>query len=138
CQDPAAAQKVLQQGLSDETTDTGLLDEIERLAQVTGEWAGAAAALLGAVEAAQGRGPEDGRLLCVRAAIWQRDEVGDRAAAESAFAKAAEFEPENDEVLAELEALQGDAGRERDLIATLQRRARLALDDEVRLGMYRR
>lgn len=138
CQDPGAAQKVLQQGLADDPTDAALLDEIERLAPITGAWADAAQAVLSAVEAAEGLDPVSGRELCVRVASWQRDKLGDRAAAEAALVKASEFEPDNDEVLAELEALQTDPGRERDLIATLERRARLALDDEERLGMYRR
>lgn len=138
CHDPAAAQKVLQQGLADDPADGALLDEIERLAPVTGDWAGAALALLEAVDAAEGLDPVSGRELCVRVAVWRRDKLGDRGGAEAAFAKASEYEPENDEVLAEIEALQTDPGRERDLIATLERRARLALDDEERLRMYRR
>jgi tetratricopeptide (TPR) repeat protein len=137
CRDPAAAQKVLQQGLSDDPTDTGLHDEIERLAPLTGDWAGAAQALLAAASAPK-LPPDSGRELCVRAATWLRDKVGDRGAAEAAFARASALEPENDDVLAELEALQDGAGRERDLIATLERRARLALDDSRRLDMYQR
>ncbi len=138
CRDPAAAQKVLQQGLSDDPTDTGLHDEIERLAPITGDWSGAAQALLSAASSAGKLPPEAGRELCVRAATWLRDKVGDRDAAEAAFARASALEPENDDVLAELEELQVGAGRERDLIATLERRARLALDDSRRLEMYQR
>lgn len=138
CRDPAAAQKVLQQGLSDDPTDSALYDELERLGPITGDWAGAANAVLGAIGAAKKLDPATGRELTVRAAIWLRDKVGDRDAAEAAFVRASALEPENDEVLAELEDLQGGPGRERDLIATLERRAKLALDDDRRLDMYRR
>lgn len=138
CQDPAAAQQVLQQGLLDDPTDASVLDEIERLAPITGNWAKAAEALLAAVKTADSLDPELARELCTRAAEWLRDKVGDAGAAEAALVRASELSPDNDEVLAQLEALQGAPGRELDLIATLKRRARLALDDEARLAMYRR
>ncbi len=138
CRDPGAAQKVLQQGLSDDPSDGSLLDELERLAPITSDWAGAANALLAAVDSAKDLDAAQGRELSVRAAVWLRDKVSDRKAAESAFARASKLEPDNDEVLAELEDLQGGEGRERDLIETLERRAKLALDDERRFEMYRR
>lgn len=138
CQDPAAAQRVLQQALVDDPADGSVLDELERLAPITGDWAGAATALLSAVGSATGLDAQSGRELCMRAAGWLRDKVGDAAAAEGALVRAAEFAPDDDDVLAELEALQSAPGRERDLIETLKRRARLALDDDARLEMYRR
>ena len=63
--------------------------------------------------------------------------VEDPAAAESALTKALEFEPNSDEVLVLLEQLQGAEGREKDLVATLRRRAKLQFDDERREELYR-
>ncbi len=138
CNDPSAAQRVLQLGLLDDVSDTGLHDEIERLARLTGDWSGAAAALTNAVESVEDISAEAAFEMCVRAGTWQRDRASDLEGAERAFAKAWEFNPDSDDVLADLERLQQGEGRERDLIATLGKRAKLALDEDARLGMYRR
>jgi lipopolysaccharide biosynthesis regulator YciM len=45
CKDPIAAQRVLDQGLLEAPTDGALLDELERLAAITGDWQGSASAL---------------------------------------------------------------------------------------------
>lgn len=138
CGDPSAAQRVLAQGLSDDPTDSQLIEELERLAPITQNWEGAAAALRDAIEQKGGElSPELGRDLCVRLATWQRDKVEDAAAAEQALKRALEFEPSSDETLVLLEQLQRVPGRERDLIQTLRRRAKLALDEEQREQLYR-
>ncbi len=137
CSDPTQAQRVLQQGLSDDPTDAALLEEIERLAPITGNWEGAAAALRDAIEKAADLVPDTGRELCVRLATWQRDKVEDTAAAEQALVKALEFDPSSDEVLVLVEQLQRAPGREKDLIATLRRRAKLQLDEQQREDLFR-
>jgi tetratricopeptide (TPR) repeat protein len=135
--DPGAAQRVLQQGLLDDPADSALLAEIERLAPLTGNWEGAAAALRDAVDQKTDLLPDVARDLCVRVAIWQRDRAESSAAAERALARALEFDPQSDEVLVSLEQLQRVPGRERDLVATLRRRAKLQPDDERREDLFR-
>ena len=136
--DSASAQKVLQQGLSDDPTDSALLDEIERLAGTTGNWEGAAAALRVAIDEKTDLVPDSARDLCVRLATWYRDRVEDGNAAEAALVKALEYDASADEVLVQIEQLQGAPGRERDLVATLRRRAKLQVDDERRTELYQR
>ena len=137
CKDPAAAQRVLQQGLLEAPTDGALLDELERLAGITGDWAGAASALSAAIDKHTDLLSDAAVSLCVRLATWQRDKVGSATAAEAALNRALEFEPDSDEVLVLIEALQRVPGRERDLCATLRRRAKLQLDEERREDLYR-
>jgi tetratricopeptide (TPR) repeat protein len=143
CKDAASAQRVLQQGLADDPADAALLDEIERLAAVTGHWEGAARALehaldQHALEQAGNLLPDAASRLYARLAAWYRDRVEDAEAAEQALGKALEHEPANDDVLAALERLQSVPGRELDLVATLRRRAKLKLDDAEREQLYRR
>jgi tetratricopeptide (TPR) repeat protein len=137
CHDAASAQRVLQQGLSDDPNDASLLDELERLAPITGNWEGAAAALRDAIEKSPDLLPGTARDLAVRLATWQRDKIEDSRAAEQALLKALEFDPNSDEVLVLLEQLQRASGREADLVTTLRRRAKLALDEERREDLYR-
>ncbi len=136
--DPAAAQRVLQQGLVDDPADTALLEQIERLAGITGNWQPAATALREAIEKKLDLVPDVARDLLVRVAAWYRDRASDERAAEKALEKALEFDPESDDVLVQIETLQAGAGRERDLVQTLRRRAKLGLDDEARVTLYRR
>ncbi|HYJ10221.1 MAG TPA: hypothetical protein VEX18_14460, partial [Polyangiaceae bacterium] len=56
--DPKAAQRVLEQGLAEAPEDTALLEEIERLAPVTGEWNKACQALSSAISVKQDLTPE--------------------------------------------------------------------------------
>ena len=137
CKDPVAAQRVLQQGLLEAPTDGSLLDELERLAAITGDWLGAAGALSAAIEQHSDLSPEAAVALCVRLSAWEKDRVGNATAAEVALNRALSFEPDSDEVLVLIEALQRVPGRERDLSATLRRRAKLQLDEERREDLYR-
>ena len=50
CKDVTAAQRVLEQGLLEAPTDGALLDELERLAAITGDFQGAASALSDAID----------------------------------------------------------------------------------------
>ena len=137
CSDASAAQRVLQQGLSDDPTDATLLDDIERLAETTSNWEGAAAALRTALEQATDIPPDSARDLAVRLSTWQRDKVEDPKAAEEALEKALSFDPQSDDVLVLIEQLQRVEGRERDLVKTLRQRAKLSLDDQRREDLYR-
>jgi tetratricopeptide (TPR) repeat protein len=135
--DPAAAQRVLQEGVLEAPTDGALLDELERLATITGDFQSAASALAETIEKHTDLLPEAAVALCVRLATWQRDRVGSTSAAEAALNRALSFEPDSDEVLILIEALQRVPGRERDLCATLRRRAKLQLDEAYREELYR-
>jgi len=137
CRDPAAAQRVLEQGLLEAPTDGALLDELERLATITGDWQGSAGALSQAIDKHSDLSAEAAVALCVRLANWQKDRVGSPSAAEAALNRALGFEPDSDDVLLLIEALQRTPGRERDLCATLRRRAKLQLDEERREELYR-
>jgi len=137
CKDPAAAQRVLEQGLQEAPTDGALLDELERLAVITGDWQSAASALSQALDKHSDLLPEAAVALCVRLASWQKDRVNSAGAAEAALNRALTFEPDNDDVLLLIEGLQRTPGRERDLCATLRRRAKLQLDEERREDLYR-
>ncbi|HVU03518.1 MAG TPA: tetratricopeptide repeat protein [Polyangiaceae bacterium] len=136
--DPAAAQRVLQQGLADDPSDSALLEQIERLAGITGNWDGAAAALRDAVDKKVDLVPDVARDLSVRVAVWYRDRANDAKSAEKALEKALEFDANSDEVLVQIEQLQTAPGRERDLVQTLRRRAKLQLDDDARQALYKR
>ncbi|MEB2314045.1 MAG: tetratricopeptide repeat protein [Sorangiineae bacterium] len=138
CSDPAAALRVLLQGLADDPADGALLDELERLAPITDGWQSAADALGGALRDAKELTPELARELWVRLATWRRDKLGDSAGAETALHEALEQGPNADEVLVLIEQLQSTRGRERDLVVTLRRRAGLELDLERREELYRR
>ena len=137
CQDPAGAQRVVQQGLADSLSDEALFDEIERLADITSDWKGAAVALNQALDEATGLPADLGRDLSMRLAMWQRDRAGDAAAAEMALTRALGFEPGSDEVLLQLEELQRQAGRVDELIGTLRTRAKLQLDEYSRIELYK-
>ena len=143
CGDPAAAQRVLQQGLADDPTNGAVLDELERLAPMTGDWGGAASALVRAVKGDPESGgadilPDTARELLVRAAVWFRDRADDKENAEKALSAASDADPASDDVLMMLEELQGAEGRERELVSTLRKRAKLQLDDERREELFRR
>ncbi|HET9933934.1 MAG TPA: tetratricopeptide repeat protein, partial [Polyangiaceae bacterium] len=137
-QNPRAAQGVIEQGLLDAPEDAGLLDEVERLAAITGDWRSAAEALERAVAAHPELSPESAVALCMRLSNWLSERASDVPGAERALNIALEHDPGNDEVLARLEQLQQGSGRERDLLQTLRRRARLQIDDEQRESLYRR
>lgn len=126
--DTERAQRVIEQGVADAPEDGGLMDELERLAGITGDWAGAAAALAQAVEDHPEIGPEPLVELCVRRADWLKTRAQDLAGAEQALRKALSLDAENDDVLLLLEDLQRGAGEERSLLETLRLRARLQTD----------
>ncbi len=136
--DPAAAQRVLQQGLPDAPGEQSLLDEIERLAPITGNWEGAAAALRDAIEKnANTLLPDTAIPLTLRLAGWLRDKAEDKRGAEQALLKGLDFDPTNDEILGQVEQLQRGPGREKELLETLRRRGKLQSDPTRREELYK-
>lgn len=135
--DPRAAQRVIELGLAEAPDDSALLEEIERLAPVTGEWDKACQALSIAIAAKTSLTPEAGVSLSMRLAAWYRDRASDNASAETALKRALDFDPSSDEVLQSIEQLQRAPGRELDLFGTLRRRAKLQVDEARREELYR-
>ncbi len=135
--DPAGGLKVLEEGIVEAPADSALLEEIERLARVTGGWAGAAAALSEAIDRHKdGILPDLACMLSLRRAGWLKDHAGDSAGAEAALLRGLEFDPVNDELLQALEDLQRASGRSRELAETLRRRAKLQSDELSRAELY--
>jgi tetratricopeptide (TPR) repeat protein len=129
---------VLEQGLAESPGDQGLLDEIERLAATTGAWTSGAGALRDALEAHRDSiVPDVACTLSLRLAHWLRDHAKDATGAEAALVRGLDFDPDNDEVLRELEELQRGSSRAVDLVATLRRRAKLQPDEVQRADLYR-
>ncbi len=135
--DPRAAQRVIELGLAEAPEDLALLEEIERLAAITGEWDKASQALARAIAAKSDLAPESGVELSMRLAGWYRDKAFDNASAETALKRALEFDPSSDDVLQAIEALQRAPGRELDLFGTLRQRAKLQVDESRREDLYR-
>jgi tetratricopeptide (TPR) repeat protein len=135
--DPKGAQQVLQQGLKDDPADADLLSEIERLAELSGQWESAADALGEVIAESSQLAPDVGKELCVRQAQWLSDKVGQGERAEAALEKAFELDPNAEDVLVQLEALQGAPGREMARVATMRRRARLQADEMSREDIYK-
>jgi tetratricopeptide (TPR) repeat protein len=136
--DPARGQSVVEQGLAEAPGDAGLLDELERLAAMTGGWTSASNALRDALEAHKdGIVPDVACSLSQRLAHWLRDHAKDTQAAEGALRRGLDFDPDNDELLRELEELQRGSGRALDLVETLRRRAKLQTDEVQRADLYK-
>jgi tetratricopeptide (TPR) repeat protein len=135
--DVLAAQRILQQGFIEEPGDEAALDELERLATISGEWSEAADALEQALSKAVGSESAMGRDIALRLASWRHERLHDDVGAERALGVALECSPDNDDILQQLEELQGAPGRERALIETLRKRGRLAVGDE-REEIFRR
>jgi golgin subfamily B member 1 len=136
--DPARGLAVLEEGIAETPSDSALLEEIERLAGVTGNWTTAARALSAAIERHRDHiVPDLACTLSLRLSRWLRDRAGDPAGAEAALVRGLEFDPVNDDLLEQLEDLQRGSGRARDLVETMRRRAKLQSDEERRAELYR-
>ncbi|HEY2517610.1 MAG TPA: tetratricopeptide repeat protein [Polyangiaceae bacterium] len=127
--DAGRAQRVVEEAMYDDPTDHDVLAEIERLApRNEGGWKSASGALEGALRESRDVPAGTRGELWLRLATWRRDKLNDTPAAEAAFLQALDVDPENVEVLRAVETLRRAPGRERDLIATLRRRAKLEPD----------
>jgi tetratricopeptide (TPR) repeat protein len=124
-QDPKAAQRQVERALKDEPTEAETFAELERLLPITVEWKQAADVVAGILAANDGLPSDTARDLWLKVAGWRRDHASDDRGAEEAFDKALGHDPENLEILKTIESLQRGAGREKDLVATLRRRAAL-------------
>jgi tetratricopeptide (TPR) repeat protein len=135
--DVGAAQRILQQGVVEEPSSLSTLEELARLASITGEWRGAAEALEDALQKIATVEPATGREIALTLADWRREHLKDDAGAERALEIALQCSPDNDDILGRLEELQSAPGREQALIETLRRRGKLA-EGEQREELFRR
>ncbi|MEO7097440.1 MAG: tetratricopeptide repeat protein, partial [Polyangiales bacterium] len=123
--DPKAAQRQVERALKDEPTEYEPFIELERLLPITEEWAQAAEVLAGILTTTTALSRDVARDMWLKLAGWRHDHVKDDRGAEDAYKQALTHDPENIDVLKTIEGLQRTSGRERDLIATLRRRAAL-------------
>ncbi|MFW5738828.1 MAG: tetratricopeptide repeat protein, partial [Myxococcota bacterium] len=135
--DTKRAQRVIEAALGDDVADNEVLGKLQELADVNQQWTEAAKAFSDALEKADDLDPMTARDLFTRLAGWHRDKLGDSGAAEAAMSEALERDPDNLDLLRSIEDLQREPGREKELIATLRRRAVLELDVDKRRELFR-
>ena len=135
--DRGRAQRAVEDAISEDPSDDDALAELERLAGDNGGWREAAEKLAEALDKASDLpgGHEDG--LYVRLATWSSGKLDDAGRAETAYVKALAIDPENVDVLRALEDIRRAPGRERELVETLRRRARLETDRSTKQDLLR-
>jgi tetratricopeptide (TPR) repeat protein len=127
----------VEEGMIEGPSVAELVDELERLAGITGDFTRAADSLKRAIDNQRERiVPDLACALARRLAVWHRDRRNDPTEAEAALLYGLEFDPDNEDLLIELEELQRKPGRERDLVATLRRRATLESSPDTRAELY--
>ncbi len=122
----------------EDASDGANCDELERLAEKTGDYAEAAETLSAAIEAL---GADTATLT--RADLWMRvgrlfhprGQNGPRA--EAAYERAVELDPARTEALGALVELRRVPARERDLVDTIRRLSRVERDPEAALALLR-
>jgi tetratricopeptide (TPR) repeat protein len=123
--DPKAAQRQIERAFRDDPTEPEVMSELDRLLPITGDWREAADVIASVLEKGDGLSRDQARELWTKVALIRRERLNDDRAAEEAYVKALSHDPENVELLRTIEGLQRGAGRERELVATLRRRAAL-------------
>ncbi|MEZ0229449.1 MAG: tetratricopeptide repeat protein [Planctomycetota bacterium] len=123
--DPKAAQRQIERAFRDDPSEHEPLAELDRLLPITSEWREAADVIAKTLESNTELSRDLARDLWTKVAGWRREHLKDDRAAEDAYVKALESDPENVDLLRTIEGLQRSAGRERDLVVTLRRRASL-------------
>ncbi len=97
--DTRRAQKVVEEALLDNPTDTDVLVELERLAEFNQGWVTAAESLAKAIAAASDLSADSARDAYVRLAIFYETHLSSAAEAEAALKHAIARDPENIEIL---------------------------------------
>jgi len=129
--DLGKALACLRKAFSEDPRETDLLDELERLAEASGEWE----SLRGLVKEAGARSEVDRDLrrdLNMRAAGWYRDRLADAAAAEACLREAIEADPDASAGHEALVDLLAAAGREAELLAAQRAWAAVEIDPETK------
>lgn len=135
--DAKHAQSILEAALLDDPSDMDVLSELERLMPITNDWSSGAAALEKAIPEAPSLTAETARDLYVRLAEWYRDRVSNKQAAENAYDQALAKDPEAIDIVRALEDLRRVPGRERELVDTLRKRAKLETDLEQKKSLLK-
>ena len=134
---PEKALESLRRAFEIDPRDSGLLDDIERLADQTSQWE----SLRGMVERVVEEGGVDRMLrkdLELRAAQWYRDRMGDLEATESRLRGAIAADPDATDAHAQLvELLRALDGREADLVAALREWANVEMSEDARKDRLR-
>jgi tetratricopeptide (TPR) repeat protein len=133
---PGALDAVIEAFTNDPSSEAAL-GEIERLAPAAGRWVDTRGVIERAVSAHEGLDDAMRATLYLRAARWYRDHLQDEVSAEARVTDALRCDPEYGEALALLELIHRGAGRERDLVVTLRRRAELELDGSEKKRLLR-
>lgn len=123
--DPKAAQRQLERALEADPTEHEPFIELERLLPITEQWQEAADVLARILRGEHHLSSDIARDFWTKVAVWRREHLKDERGAEDAYVEALKKDPENVEILRTLEGLQRAPGRERELVATLRRRAAL-------------
>lgn len=129
---PDRAQRVVEAALAAAPLDADLKVELDRLADVSGDRAGATAALAAALETFEAEPGDAARVAALWSEVATAREAADAAGAEVALRRALALEPDDLGRVRALEQLVRTAGRAGDLVEVLRTRARLepALPDK--------
>ncbi|MGZ5966930.1 MAG: tetratricopeptide repeat protein, partial [Polyangiales bacterium] len=123
--DPKAAQRQVEKALESDPGEPEPLAELERLLPITEQWREASDVIAGILRGENKPSRDLSRDLWTKVAGWRRDNLKDDRGAEEAYLAALEHDPESVDLLRTIEGLQRAAGREKELVATLRRRAAL-------------
>ncbi len=147
--DPKAAQRAVEAALAEDPTDLDVIAELERLAEKNTGFEAASDSLRRALEtfeAAPGTlsTPNLAQLaeggaakLWVRLAQWRKVHLSDARGAEEALLRGAKADPEDIDIVREIESLRRAPGRERDLVSTLRARAKLETELSEKRTLFR-
>jgi tetratricopeptide (TPR) repeat protein len=147
--DPRAAQRAVEAALAEDPTDLDVIAELERLAERNGDFDAASDSLRRALETFESAPgtlstPNLAQLagggaakLWVRLAEWRKVRLSDARGAEEALLRGAKADPDDLDIVKEIEALRRAPGRERDLVSTLRTRAKLETELSDKRKLYR-
>ncbi len=133
---PEQALKALRDAVRTDPRDLTLIDSLERLAEVSGDWA----VLDGLVEEIAAHGDLDRREmyeLRLRSAGWYRDRLSDPRSAERALTEALELDPEPLEAHSQRVDLIRSEGRTGDLVNALRAWAEVDPSSDQRIVVLR-
>ncbi|MEM7434981.1 MAG: tetratricopeptide repeat protein [Myxococcota bacterium] len=133
---PDQALSVMRKAVLTEPGQTNLVAELERLAEVSGQWE----ALRGLADEVASSGDLDRQelyALRLRSASWHRDQLGDDKAAERDLVEAIGLDPEPLEAHRQRSALLRTQSRSKELVAALRGWAKVEPDPQSRIEQLR-
>ncbi|NLN63539.1 MAG: tetratricopeptide repeat protein [Myxococcales bacterium] len=136
-QDPTSAFDAYANAFRLHPAEDGLIEELERLANITGSWE----ALVNLAEKAVSQSdiaPSEKVSLGLKIAGWAASQVGNPRMAESLYRKVLDSDPDHREALDALATLLTDLGRFEDLLPVLRHQADVAYDFEAKKALLQR